>query len=94
MMGLVVDKVSIEKVLEAVGVTKIVTVDPLDLELAVNTVKEVSGLDGVKAVIFKSPCIAVVSPRSAAGSTRTAVSTAGPASRKSAARPWCWTTAR
>ena len=35
---------------------------PLDLELAVNTVKEVSGLDGVKAVIFKSPCIAVVKP--------------------------------
>ena len=62
MMGQVVDKVSIEKVLEAVGVTKIVTVDPLDLELAVNTVKEVSGLDGVKAVIFKSPCIAVVKP--------------------------------
>ena len=30
--------------------------------LAVNTVKEVSGLDGVKAVIFKSPCIAVVKP--------------------------------
>ena len=24
--------------------------------------KEVSGLDGVKAVIFKSPCIAVVKP--------------------------------
>lgn len=62
MMGQVVDKVSIEKVLEAVGVMKIVTVDPLDLELAVNTVKEVSGLDGVKAVIFKSPCIAVVKP--------------------------------
>ena len=36
----VVDKVSIEKVLEAVGVTKIVTVAPLDLELAVNTVKD------------------------------------------------------
>ena len=40
MMGQVVDKVSIEKVLEAVGVMKIVTVDPLDLELAGNTVKE------------------------------------------------------
>ncbi len=60
MMGQVVDKVSIVKILEAVGVTKIVTVDPLNLELAVDTVKEVSGLDGVKAVIFKSPCIAVV----------------------------------
>ena len=60
MMGQVVDKVSIVKILEAVGVTKIVTVDPLDLELAVNTVKEVSGLEGVKAVIFKSPCIAIV----------------------------------
>ena len=59
MMGQVVDQVSIVKVLEALGLTKIVTVDPLDLEASVNAVLEVSAMDGVKAVIFKSPCIAI-----------------------------------
>lgn len=59
MMGQVVDQVSIVKVLEALGLTRIVTVDPLDLEASVNAVLEVSAADGVKAVIFKSPCIAI-----------------------------------
>lgn len=59
MMGQVVDQVSIVKVLEALGLTKIVTVDPLDLETSVKTVMEVSAMDGVKAVVFKSPCIAI-----------------------------------
>ena len=59
MMGQVVDQVSIVKVLEALGLTKIITVDPLDLEASVNAVLEVSAMDGVKAVIFKSPCIAI-----------------------------------
>ncbi len=58
-MGDVVEKVSIEKVLEAVGVKKVVTVDPLKLDTAIATVKEVAKLSGVKAIIFKSPCIAV-----------------------------------
>lgn len=62
MMGDVVDKVSIEKILEAIGLTEVRTVDPLDLEAAVNTVKELSDKPGVKAVIFKSPCIALFKP--------------------------------
>lgn len=62
MMGDVVDKVSIEKILEAIGLTEVRTVDPLDLEAAVNTVKELSNKPGVKAVIFKSPCIALFRP--------------------------------
>ncbi|MCQ4965773.1 thiamine pyrophosphate-dependent enzyme, partial [Bifidobacterium pseudocatenulatum] len=40
MMGQFVDKVSIQKVLEGIGVKKIVTVDPLDLEASVAAVKE------------------------------------------------------
>ncbi|MDO4620248.1 MAG: indolepyruvate ferredoxin oxidoreductase subunit alpha [Lachnospiraceae bacterium] len=67
MMGEVVSKVSIEKVLRAIGLETVVTVDPLDQELAIRTVKEVMDQPGVKAIIFKSPCIALVkSERTAA----------------------------
>ncbi|MGN0368488.1 MAG: indolepyruvate ferredoxin oxidoreductase subunit alpha [Wujia sp.] len=59
MMGDVVAKVSIEKILQAVGIEFVKTVDPLDLKLAVETVKEAVALPGVKAIIFKSPCIAI-----------------------------------
>lgn len=62
MMGDIVNKVSIVKILEAIGLTEVRTVNPLDLEEAVATVKEVADKPGVKAVIFKSPCIAVSKP--------------------------------
>ena len=62
MMGNIVDKVSIVRILEGMGVKKIEVVDPLDLEKAVNTVKECAALSGVKAIIFKSPCIAISKP--------------------------------
>lgn len=62
MMGQFVDKVSIQKVLEGIGVKKIVTVDPLDLEASVAAVKECADIRGVKAIIFKSPCIAITKP--------------------------------
>ena len=62
MMGNVVDKVSITAILEGIGLKKIVTVDPLNLEDSVNAVKECASIDGVKAIIFKSPCIAITKP--------------------------------
>ena len=62
MMGDVVDKVSIVKILEGIGLKKIITVDPLNLEEAVNAVKECQAEKGVKAIIFKSPCIAISKP--------------------------------
>ena len=62
MMGQFVDKVSIQKVLEGIGVKKIITVDPLDLESSTAAVKECASLPGVKAIIFKSPCIAITKP--------------------------------
>lgn len=62
MMGNVVDKVSIEKILEGIGVKKIITVDPLKLDEAVAAVKECAEIGGVKAIIFKSPCIAITKP--------------------------------
>ncbi len=62
MMGNVVDKVDIAKVLEGMGVKKIVTVNPLDLDASVKAVNECAAEKGVKAIIFKSPCIAITKP--------------------------------
>lgn len=62
MMGQIVDKVSIEDTLHGIGVKTVRTVDPLDLDRAIATVKEVAAEAGVKAIIFKSPCIAIVKP--------------------------------
>ena len=61
-MGQVVDKVSIEAVLKAIGLTFVETVDPLDLPLAIDTVKRAQQESGVKAIIFRSPCIAIQKP--------------------------------
>ena len=55
-------KVSIEKILEGIGVSRIVKADPLNLNEAVEAVKEVMDEAGVRVVIFKSPCIAVTRP--------------------------------
>ena len=62
MMGDIVDKVSIVKILEAIGLTEVRTVDPLNLNEAVDVVKDLADKPGVKAVIFKSPCIALFKP--------------------------------
>ncbi len=62
MMGNAVDKVSIVKVLEGMGVKKTEVVDPLDLASAVRAVKECAALPGVKAILFQSPCIAISKP--------------------------------
>ena len=59
MMGQVVEKVSIERILEAIGLTAVETVNPLDLREAVQTVRRTADLPGVKAIIFRSPCIAL-----------------------------------
>ncbi len=60
MMGQVVEKVSIEKVLRGIGVETVETVDPLNLEEAIAAVKRAAAAPGVKAVIFRSPCVAIV----------------------------------
>jgi indolepyruvate ferredoxin oxidoreductase alpha subunit len=62
MMGEVGRKVSIEKILEAVGARSVRTVDPLHLKEAINAVKEAAEETGVRAIVFRSPCIAVTKP--------------------------------
>ena len=63
MMGQVVERVSIERVLLAIGLTTVETVDPLDLEAAVATVRRVADEPGVKAVVFRSPCVVLARPQ-------------------------------
>lgn len=62
MMGHIVDKVSIEKIFAGMGVSKILTVNPLNLRESINAVQECTAIKGVKAIIFKSPCIAISKP--------------------------------
>jgi len=62
MMGDVVAKVNLEKILEAIGVSKIVKADPLNLAEAKAAVQSVLDEKGVRVIIFKSPCIAVTKP--------------------------------
>ena len=59
MMGEIVEKISIEKILEAIGVSPIINVNPFDQKAAVEAVQKASEAPGVSAVIFKAPCIAI-----------------------------------
>ncbi len=62
MMGEVVAKVDIEAVLKGIGLTSVTTINPLELEKSIQLVKDTADLPGVKAIIFKYPCIAITKP--------------------------------
>ena len=59
MMGEIVEKISIEKILNAIGVKPVITVNPFDQKAAIDAVKAASETPGVSAIIFKAPCIAI-----------------------------------
>lgn len=61
--GEIAQKIAIENVLEALGVKDIQIVDPLDQKAAVAAVKHAADVDGVAAIIFRAPCIAIVKPQ-------------------------------
>lgn len=58
MMGGQSKPASIPKVLEALGVDLLIEADPLDHRAAVSAVKRAIDASGVRAIIFKSPCVA------------------------------------
>ncbi|MCR5149367.1 MAG: indolepyruvate ferredoxin oxidoreductase subunit alpha [Eubacterium sp.] len=60
MMGEIVAKINIEQVLRGIGLTTVETINPLEYEASVELVKRVAAEPGVKAIIFKSPCVAIV----------------------------------
>ena len=59
MMGQIVEKISIEKILTAIGVSPVITVDPFNQKTALEAVKTASESKGVSAIIFKAPCISI-----------------------------------
>ena len=65
MMGEIVAKINIEQVLRGIGLTTVETIDPLDMNGSIELIKRVADEPGVKAVIFKSPCVAIVPPNKA-----------------------------
>ena len=60
MMGDIAAGIDIEGVLRGVGVQTVVTLDPLDLNSCIEKVRETAAMDGVKAIIFRSPCAMIV----------------------------------
>ncbi len=60
MMGERVEPVDAGKVLGGIGVKSIRMVDPLNLKESVDAVRAAMNEKGVRAIIFKSPCIATV----------------------------------
>lgn len=62
MMGIDGAAMSIPRILEAIDVD-CMTVDPLDLQAAQAAVKDAIAKTGVRAIIFKSPCIYVETPK-------------------------------
>lgn len=65
MMGEIVQKINIEAVLHGIGVEVVETANPFELAQAISCVKETVSKPGVKAIIFKAPCIAVTKPNKA-----------------------------
>jgi len=62
--GEVAERISIEGVLTALGVSTVLTADPFDLAAAIDTVKQaaVAAENAVAAIVFRAPCIAVTKP--------------------------------
>lgn len=58
----VVQSVSIEKVLRAIGLQTVVTMNPFDFPQAIERVREVAEEPGVKAILFQSPCVVRARP--------------------------------
>ncbi len=63
MMGEIVAKIDMERILRGIGLMVVETVNPLELKKAVDTVARVAAEPGVKAIIFKYPCIALNSDK-------------------------------
>ena len=63
LMGEITAAIDPKVVLQGLGVKTIAEVDPLDYEQAVATVKQVASEEGVKAIIFRYPCIVKFKPQ-------------------------------
>lgn len=62
MMGVKHEPVHIDAILNAAGCSYVKTVSPFDTEASIQAVKDAAACTGVRAVIFRAPCIAVSKP--------------------------------
>lgn len=62
----VANRINIEQVLKGIGLKTVKTVNPLELDKAISCVSSVAAEPGVKAIIFKSPCIVLEKSSSSA----------------------------
>ena len=62
MMGDQVEKISIEKIVKAIGVSALIKVNPFDQKAAKTAVKDLMEKKGVRVLIFEAPCIAISKP--------------------------------
>ena len=62
MAGHIVDKVDIGAVLRGMGVKTVETINPLELDKATEATRRAAQEKGVKAIIFRSPCVALSKP--------------------------------
>jgi len=62
MMGEHVEKISIEKIVTALGVNELIKVNPFDQKAAKNAVTELMSKKGVRVLLFEEPCIKVSKP--------------------------------
>lgn len=63
MMGNIAEKISIPGVLKGLGVKDVQVVNPFDLEESLRAVKHAADMEGVTAVVFEAPCIAITKPQ-------------------------------
>ena len=59
--------ISIEAVLQALGVECIVHADPLDLEGSIDAANRAIDFEGPSAILFESPCVQLVKPKAPVG---------------------------
>lgn len=62
-MGQAAGRVSIEAVLRGIGLTTVKVLDPLDYAGSVEAVGKIARQPGVKAIIFRSLCVAMTRPK-------------------------------
>ncbi len=62
MMGSFHKKISIPKILKSIGVNEVVRLDPFDTKNAIDEVKRISKLKGVRGIVFEAPCIKLHKP--------------------------------
>ncbi|MCL2805906.1 MAG: indolepyruvate ferredoxin oxidoreductase subunit alpha [Treponema sp.] len=62
MMNNQVEKISIEKIIAALGVAVLVKVNPFDQKAAKKAVEDLMAVKGVKVLLFEAPCIIISRP--------------------------------